>query len=198
MRYILYLNDDTLFLLDKFKDQIYKKKCNYIKKNEIQNPFKFYFEWNDFIKTNKIKIALFGYSLKVIVPTSLNEVQKEKYKEIFLDYFKKVEFIYLEDILPLEKDSAIFNINEDYLDFYYLSKNKNQSIQISKTLFKNEYKAIAFILNTIYSPKKLILYGNNENVPKLTAKINKDFKIQCTFQEDYNIYVLNVYKSEIH
>lgn len=194
IKYVLYINDDTIFLLDRKKEHIYRQQCKYLKEDEIQNEHKFYFEWHEFLRKNKIRVSLFGHKLHVLIKKEINQIQQEKLKDIFMDFFQKVNFCYVEEILPLSKNTAIFNINDNYIDYYYLKKNEPVSITINKNLFsKKDFKAITFVVNSLFRPEKIILFGNSSKIPNLTSKINKELKIQCTYQEEYNTYVLNEY-----
>lgn len=193
-RYIAFINDNYIYLLDNKKIKIYEKKFNNIKHDKIINEQSFYFEFNQFIHNSKIRIPIFGYKLKIIVNDNMDCIQREKYKEVFEDYFQKIEFINITEILALSKDIAAINVNKDYLDFYYLKNGENILIRGDKLLFNNnDLKLISHFINTIFNPKKIILFGNNSVIPKLTNKINKELNTTCTFQEKYTTYILNEY-----
>lgn len=194
-RYILYINDCYIYLLDNKTNKIIEKKCNHLKQDQITNEQGFYFEFSQFVRSNKIKIPIFGYKISVIINEDINEVQKNKYKEIFEDYFQKVDFIKITDILTIEKENAAMNLTKDYLDYYYLKKNENHVIRVNKEIFNNnDFKTISHVLNTIFTPQKIILFGSSNNIPKLTNKINKETGIQCAYQEEYTTYILNEYR----
>lgn len=192
VRFKAYINDNYIYLLDCKKNTICEGKFNYLKNDEIINERKFYFEFNQFIKKNKIKLSLFGYNIQIICNDNLNLVQKDKYKELFLDYFKKVEFIDITSFLDLERNAIAINITENYLDFYFSKKNEKQIIRIFKLIFNNnDYRLIIHFFNTIFTPKKIIIFGTSELIPKLTEKINKELRIKCSYQEEYSKYILN-------
>lgn len=194
VRYIAFINDNYIYLLDNKKQQIYEKKFNNIKQDKIVNEQNFYFEFNQFIRNSKIRIPIFGYKIKIIVNDNMDSMQKEKYKEVYEDYFQKIEFINITEILAISKDIAAINVNKDYLDFYYLKNGENILIRGDKLLFNNnDLKLIAHFINTIFTPKKIILFGNSNTIPKLTNKINKELNIDCTFQEKYTTYILDEY-----
>ncbi len=193
-RYICYINDNMLYLLDQRKNDLYETKCKYLKEDEIQDEQKFYFEWNEFIRKNKIKISLFGYKIKVITKKNMNGIQISKLKEILEDYFQKVTFLFLEDLLSLNKKEAMLNINTTYIEFIYLKKSEVQILRIPLYLFSGkEFKAISFVINSIFYPSKVILYGNNSKIPKLALQIHKELKIGATYSENYNTYILEKY-----
>lgn len=197
-RYVLYINDDILFLLDAKKQKITNKKFNYLKNNEIQSESKFYYEFNEFIRQNKVKVSFFGHNIVMIIEKKLNNIQKEKYQEILNDYFKKIKFIYLEELLSLEKNTSLVNINENYMQIYYLKKGKIETLCLEKKVFNNEWKAINYFLNSIFHAKKIIIFGNNMIIPKLSFKINKELNISCTYQEEYMTYILSLYQEKMH
>ena len=177
VRYKIFINDNCLYLLDDKSNKIYEEK--------------FYFSFNQFIRKNKIKIPIFGYKLQLIINDKVNQIQKNKYREIFLDYFRKIEFINIKNIISINRATSIINITDNYFDFYYYKKNDICVLRIDKLIFNNnEFKIIVHFLNSIFTPKKIILFGNSDNIPKLALKINKELGIQCTYQEEYSKYIL--------
>ncbi len=198
-RYSIFINDDCLYLLDNKNNKIYEEILSNLSQDEIINEEKFYFSFNSFIRKNKIKIPLFGHKLQFIINDKLNPIQKNKYKEIFLDYFRKVDFININEILSLSRSTILVNITNNYIDFYYYKKNTISLLRIDKNIFNNnEFKVIIHFLNTIFNPKKIILFGTNEIIPKLTQKINKEIGIQCTYQEEYSKYILTEIQKKIN
>lgn len=195
-RYIAFINDNYINLLDTKKDLIYQQNFNNLKKDEIINESKFYSELNQFIKKNKIKIPILGHKIKLIVNNSLSYLQKNIYKEIFEDYFQCIEFININESIKLNKNTAIINITENYIDFYYMKKSEIKHLRSEYIIFNNnEYKTITHIINTIFKPQKIIVFGTSELIPNLTRRINKELFIECTYPEDYNNYILNKYKN---
>lgn len=197
VRYIAYINDNSIKLLDSKKDFVYQQNFKSLKKDEITNESKFCFEFNSFIRKNKIKIPIFGHKLKLIISDFVSHLQKNIYKEILEDYFQRIECINIKEVLPLDKATAAMNITENYIDFYYLKKNEIQCLRIEYIIFNNnEYKTITHIINTIFRPQKIILFGTSKLIPKLTTRINKELDVESTYQEDYNNYILNEYIKE--
>lgn len=196
-RYIAYLNDDNIYLLDAKKDKIYEKKFASLKQDQIINEQKFYFELNQFLFSNKIKIPIFGYKIKLIINDNLNNLQKKTYKEIFEDYFQKVDFINITEILPIDKNRMVVNITKDYLDFFFIKKQEKNILRINIIVFNNNtFKTIMHVLNTIYMTPKIMLIGYNNQIPTLATKINKELGIHCTYQEKSAIFALNEYKTQ--
>ncbi len=191
VRYKIFINDNCLYLLDDKSNKIYEEKFDELSQDEITNEQKFYFSFNQFIRKNKIKIPIFGYKLQLIINDKVNQIQKNKYREIFLDYFRKIEFINIKNIISINRATSIINITDNYFDFYYYKKNDICVLRIDKLIFNNnEFKIIVHFLNSIFTPKKIILFGNSDNIPKLALKINKELGIQCTYQEEYSKYIL--------
>lgn len=189
-KYTIYIIDNNVYFFDNKNNELYEQKFNYLKKDEILDEQKFYFELNQFIRKNKINISLFGDRVKFIISDHLSELQKSKYKEILEEYFKKVEFIKLSSLLSLNNNSLIINITEDYLDFYY-KKDEKQYIRVEKILFNNNnFKMILHITKNIFVPKKIILFGFYKEIPNLTEKINKELGINCIYQENYIEYII--------
>ena len=192
-RYILYINDNVLFLYDYKKKKLYKKECNYLEKNQIINN-KFYFEFHEFIRKNKIKISLWGYKLKFIIPDNLSNLQKNKYKEILEDYFKKVNIINQTKLFSINKNKSIINVNKSYIEYYYLKKGKIYCQNVNIDLFNdNVLKSITFLIKTLFKPEKILLYGNNKDIPLVATKLNKEFNIFCTYEEQFDSYILNIF-----
>lgn len=199
-RYIAFINDNSINLLDLKNDFVYQQNFQNLKKDEITNESKFYFELNSFIRKNKIKIPILGHKLKLILSDSVSHLQKNIYKEIFEDYFQCIECIDIKELINLSKNTGIINITENYVDFYYLKKGEIKYLRNEYVIFNNnEYRTIAHIINTIFTPQKIIVFGTSKLIPKLTARINKELGIECTYPEDYNNYILNEYiKTKAH
>ena len=196
VKYVAFVNDNFINLLDIKKDCIYQQKFNYLKQDEIIDESKFYFEFNSFIRKNKIKISLFGHKLILII-NNINHLQLKTFNAIFKDYFSKIEYKNINEFLILNKTTAIINILETYIDYYYIKKNEIQSIRINKNIFNNnEFKIINHLVNMIFNPKKIVIFGTDKIIPKITKKINKELNIECTYPEDYNNYILNEYKKK--
>lgn len=196
IRYVIYINDNILSLLDIKTNIIKKEEFKSLKKDEIINEQKFYFELDKFIRKNKIKIAILGYKLKLIINNNLTELQKEKYKEILKNYFKTVEFIEINNIFNLNKNTAILNVNYDYTDYFYMKKNQFNIIRVNKNIFNNnDLKIINHLLSSIFKPKKLIFFGNNNSIPKLARSLNKESSLLTSYSENYTDYVLNIYQN---
>lgn len=195
IRYVIYINDNILSLLDIKTNIIKKEEFKSLKKDEIINEQKFYFELDKFIRKNKIKIAILGYKLKLIINNNLTEFQKEKYKEILKNYFKTVEYIEINNIFKLNKNTAILNITHDYIDYFYIKKNEFSIIRVNKNIFNNnDLKIINHLLSSIFKPKKLIFYGNNNSIPKLARSLNKELSLSTSYSENYTDYVLNLFQ----
>lgn len=195
IRYIAYINDTYIYLLDNKKEKIYEKEFKNLKEDQILDEQKFYFELNQFLFSNKIRIPIFGYKLKIIINDNLNNLQKNKFKEIFEDYFQKVDFMNMTEILLMEKNKMIINITETYLDFYFIKKQEKKSLRINKIIFNNNtFNTITHVLNTIYLTPKITLIGYSDEIPKLAIKINKELGVNCTYQENSAIFSLNEYK----
>jgi len=197
-RYVIYINDNILSILDIKNKCIKKAVFKSLKEDEIIDEQKFCFELNNFIRKNKIKIAILGYKLKLIINDNLTKFQKSKYKEILNDYFKTIEFIEIERVFKLNKNESILNINNDYIDYFFIKKNQFNIIRVNKSIFNNnDSKIINHLLNVIFKPEKIIFYGNSNNIPKLSRNLNKKSNLSTTYSENYNDYVLCLYKNYI-
>ena len=108
IRYKLFINDNQMYLLDTKKNKKYEKVFINLKKDEITDEQKFYFELNQFIRKSKIKIPLFGYKVLFYINDNINDIQKNKFKEFLEDYFQKVIFLKFSNQLPLNKNTVIY------------------------------------------------------------------------------------------
>ncbi len=191
IRYKLFINDNQMYLLDTKKNKKYEKVFINLKKDEITDEQKFYFELNQFIRKSKIKIPLFGYKVLFYINDNINDIQKNKFKEFLEDYFQKVIFLKLSNQLPLNKNTVILNVTENYIDIFGIKKSEKYVLRIENVIFNNNpFNTIKHIIQTLIKPKKIILFGTNNKIPKLTDKINKELNINSYYYEDYTNYFL--------
>lgn len=193
--YAINVCDTILLLLDKEKNKIYTKDCKSLKEDKIINSNLFVDEFNEFLKQNHIHISLLGWNLTIIINENENPIIIEKYKEILTDYFKNIKIKNIEEILDFENDNGYLNITKNYVDYYYIKKNKIQKLRVNPSLFNDNYqKMINHLLTTIYKPKKMTFFGTHEDVSKLSENINKSFGINITFPEYPTNYILEEYR----
>jgi hypothetical protein len=188
IRYVIYLNDNILYLLNIKRKTIYEQQFVNLSQDEIINEQKFFFEFNKFIRTNKIKISLFGYNVAFIKTRYMLEPSLNKYQEILSEYFKKIQIIDILEILNLSKNKTILNITDNHIDFFY----KEKQLRINKEVFNNDnIKIIKHFINNIYHSKELLFYGNLPSLPNLVKDVNKQLNIHSIYKEDYKTYILD-------
>lgn len=196
VHYVLYICDDEIFFLNVAKDKIMKETFKSLKEDQIINSNLFIEEFSKFIKKNHIKMTLFGENICVIKNKNINNVVLEKYQEVLKEYYNKIEFKDLENILKIDKETSFININKHYIDYYYKKQNENISLRIHLDIFNgNLKKTLCHIITNIYKPKKMIVFGKEENIPKIAENINHDYNIMTTFPEFHYNYILEEYKN---
>ncbi len=195
IHYAIYICDNEIFFLDVLKEKIVKDKFKSLKEEQIQNSKLFVDEFSKFLKQNHIRISLFGDKICFIKNKSINPVILEKYEEVWQEYFHKIEYKDLDNILKIEKENGYLNITEHYLDYYFLKREEHQFLRIPLSLFNNNLrKAMHHIFTTIYKPKKLMVFGNVDNISKIAEEIRNNYNINTTFPEVYYQYVFEEYK----
>lgn len=195
VHYAMYLCDDEIFFLDIKKDKVKKEKFKSIKGEQIEDSDLFTKEFNKFVKQNHIEISLFGGNLCFIKNKNINVIVLEKYEEILKEYFKKIEFKDLSEILKIENDTGFFCITLNYIDFYYMKRNENHFIRVPLLLFNNHLKkTIHHIITNIYKSQKIMVFGNQENISKIAENIHNDYNIKTTFPEVHYHYIFEEYR----
>ncbi len=195
IHYALYICDDELFFLDIAKDKIYKEKFKSLKEDNIVNSAKFINEFSKFLKKNHIKTTLFGENISFIKNKQINPVILEKYEEILKEYFHKIEYINLEELLRIDKDMAYLHITKNYIDYYFMKKNQINSLRIDLEIFNQQLnKAIHHSITTIYKPKKMMVFGNQDNNSQIAESIKQNYNITTTFPEIHYHYIFEEYK----
>lgn len=195
IQYVLYLCDDEIFLLDVSKDKIAKEKFKSIKEEQIINSSLFTDEINDFFKKNRIKTTLFGENICFIKNRFINPVVLEKYEEILKDYFHKIEYKNLDDILKIEKNMSFLLITKSYIEYFFIKNNEKKNEKIHLSIFNyNTTKAIQHIMTFMYKPKKLMVFGNIESISNIAQAINHDYNIITTFPEIHYEFIIQEYK----
>lgn len=191
------INDNEFLLWDIKKNKIFNKRFKSLKKDQIINIPLFSKELSHFFREFHIHLSLFGYKLIFIKPLALNVVLLEKYLEIFNDYFRKIEVVNIEEILKIDKNISYLNINHHYLDYYYLKKNKLETLRVNKNLFNNNtLKTIKYLFTAIFKSKRMIVFGNDENIPSVVEELNHNYNIIATFPEFHHKYILEEYKKK--
>jgi hypothetical protein len=189
IRYIIYINNNKIYLFDKKTNKLYKENFESLQNDEITNYTKFNFEFNKFIKTNHIKISIFGYRISFIKNIRLSNLQINIYKNILNNYFKNINFIDIENLLKTTKNTVIANITSNYIDYYY----QKEMLRIDNKIFNmDEINIFNYLINEIYKPKKIILIGNKENISKICNKLNQKYKIKCFYAENFETYIIDL------
>jgi hypothetical protein len=188
IRYIIYVNNDMLYLKDRKTTKIFKEKFISIKNNEIIDYQKFLFEISKFIKQNHIKISIFGYKLIFIKNNNLSKLQVKTYKNVLDNYFKKISFIDVNSILNINKKIVIANITEHYIDFYY----SKELIRINKILYLREEEIFKYFIDNIYNPQKFIIIGNDKNIKTICDTLSKNLKTNTYYTENYETYIIDL------
>lgn len=187
--------DNHLLLYNKKKNKIIEKECKSLKEDQITNANLFIEEFNLLLKQNHIRIPLFGWNACFIKNKNQNPVMTEKYIEIFSDYFRKIKIQNIEDLLNFEKDTGFLNITNNYIDYYFMKKNKVKELRINPEIFNNNYsKSISYLLTSIYKPEKITVFGTLSDISKFAETINKNYGISVTFPEKHTEYILEEYK----
>lgn len=195
IHYVIYICDNEIFFLDKLKDKVEQEKFKSLKEEQIINSELFIDEFSNFLKQKHIKISLFGDNICFIKNENINPIVLEKYDEVLKEYFHKIEYKDLSEILKIEKENGFLNITEHYLDYYFMKKNERMFLRVPLSLFNHHLnKAIHHILTTIYKPKKLMVFGNLENNSKIAEDIQRDYNISTTFPEVHYHYIFEEYK----
>lgn len=194
VHYVLYICDDEIFFLNVAKDKIMKEKFKSIQEDQMINIQLFIDEFNTFLKKNNIKTSIFGENICIIKNRNINPVVLAKYNECLKEYFHKIEYINLEDLLKIDKDIGFLHITNNYIDYYFMKNNEKNVIRVNLQLFSNQKKAIHHIITTIYKPKKLIVFGGLENISKIAENISHDYNITTTFPEVHYNYIFEEYR----
>lgn len=195
IHYVIYICDNEIFFLDKLKEKVEQEKFKSLKEEQIINSELFIDEFSNFLKQKHIKISLFGDNICFIKNENINPIVLEKYDEVLKEYFHKIEYKDLSEILKIEKENGFLNITEHYLDYYFMKKNERMFLRVPLSLFNHHLnKAIHHILTTIYKPKKLMVFGNLENNSKIAEDIQRDYNISTTFPEVHYHYIFEEYK----
>ncbi len=195
--YTLFINDDTLFFLNNKKNKIYSQKMSCLKEEEITNSEEFSKEFAKFLIKNHIRTSLFGKNIYFLKSEYLNPIMQEKYLSILNDYFKKIALKDLTTILKITNQTSYLNINDNYIDYYYLKKNTITCLRIPLYIFNNNIlKTINHFFTNFYKPKKLILFGNKENIASIAKNIFKNYNIPTTFSEFPENYILEEFKEK--
>lgn len=193
--FIINICDSNFLLYDTTKEELISKDFKSLKEDQIINSDLFREEINQLLKQNHIHIPLFGWNLVFLKSKNQNSIMTEKYKEIFSDYFRKIKEVNIEEIIDFEKDTGFLNLTDNYIDYYFLKKNKIKAIRIHPDLFNDNYnKAITYIITNIYKPEKMIIFGTLIDISKYAENINKNYGISVTFPEYPSHFIIEEYK----
>lgn len=194
IKYVLYICDNEIFFWNVVKDKIEKGTFKSIKEEQIIDSYLFIEEFHKFLNRNHIRTTLFGENISMIKNKNINPVVLEKYEECFKEYFHKIEYVDLEDLLKMDKDMSYLRITKNYIDYYFMKNNKKQGLRVPLQLFSSQNKVIHHLLTTIYKPKKLMVFGNGENNAKIAENISHDYNIMTTFPEVHYNYIFEEYR----
>lgn len=186
---------DNEFFLQKENGQVLKETFKSLEREEIIDSSLFKEEFSKFLEKHSVRISLFGKNIVFIKSKNLSPLAQEKYKEIFNDYFRRIEFIDLEDLFQIDNENGVLFLTQHYFDYYYRKKNKKEQIRVDLKLFNDSYmKAIQHVMNNLYKPKNLIVLGPIENIAFITDEIHKKYAIDTTFPETYYTFIFEEYK----
>ena len=187
IQYIISIFDNKVYVYDQKKDKVYKSVFKSLKQELIIELF--IEEWNRFMKTNSMKVTLFGLNILFIKNENIPSLILNTYKEIWKEYFHKIELIDIKDIVNMEKEKAYLFIHKDYIDYYFSKKQEKYCYRIYLNVFQNQVeKAIRHIYMNLYKPKRLMVLGE-DNISKIAEEIHKTYKIDTTFPEKYYYYL---------
>lgn len=193
--FVINICDNCLLLYDQNKEEIMKKSFKSLKEDQIINCDLFIEEFNKLLKQYHIRIPLFGWNACFIKSKNQNPIITEKFIEILSNYFRKIKIKNIEDIIELEKNTGFLNISDNYIDYYFLKKNKTKVLRIPPEIFNENYnKAIAYLLTSIYKPEKMTVFGTQTDISKYAESINKNYNISVNFPEYHEQFILEEYK----
>ncbi len=195
IHFVIYICNKELLLLDVEKNKIINKTCKSLEEDQIINGSLFIDEFNQILKENHIKLPLFGWKGCFIVNKQINNTIKEKYQEILSDYFSTIEFKNINEIINTENDRGYINITEKYVDYYFTKKNKFHALRIDLEVFNGSIsKIIRHLITQIYKAKKLVVFGNYADIPKIADEIIKNYNIETKFPELPSRFLLEEYR----
>lgn len=190
LRYSIYFSNNEIYLFDYKKNQIFSALFSSLHNDEIINKQEFNKEFTRFLNKNKLPLSLFGSHIQIITNYHYNDFYQEIITQIFLEYFKTIIFTPVTEFLNISSKNAYLNITTDYLDYHYY-KEELRYVRIPLNLFNyNIKKTYNFLLTNFYRPKKIYIFGNNPEIPKISDKLSKEQDILVIFVENYQTYVI--------
>lgn len=195
IHFVINICDNELLLLDTKQKKIVSKKFQSIDKEQIVDKMLFYDELNRLLKEHHIRIPLFGWNGCFISSQKITNIIKEKYQEILSEYFTKIKFKTIEDVVNTKNDIAYIKIVDTYIEYYFSKKGVFYSLYVDLQIFnKNIKKTINHLLTQIYKPKKIIVFGNYKDIPKIAEEILHTYNIDTKFPELPTHFILEEYK----
>ncbi len=190
LRYSIYFSNNEINIFDYKKNQICSDFFLSLKNDKIINKNEFIKEFTKFLNKNKLPLSLFGSNIQIITNYNYSDLYQETIQNIFFEFFKTIKFTPVTEFLKVSPKVSYLNITTDYLDYHYYQGDLKY-IRLPLYLFNNNIKkAYNFLLSNFYRPKKVYIFGNNPEIPKISDKLSKEQDILVIFVENYQTYVI--------
>lgn len=189
----MYLVDDEAKILVEKENAIINcpVSSKVLKKGKIIHCPKFIKELKSFLKEYKVIKRFQKNILMVVTPPDFNQIDKEILRLCFEELpFQELKLIKEINLYQLKKNSLWINLNKDYAFLTNLTKNKKETrIWDTQNLF-SILDQIDKIIECNPNIKKIILIGNNLEIPTLTTKLENKYNKLILYYENFQDYIL--------
>ncbi len=189
----MYLVDDEIKLFLEKENILlnYVLSPKILKNGKVIHYPKFMKEFKNNIKKDRI-IKYFNKNILIwIVPPNFYQTDKEIIRLCFDELpFQELKIIKETNLYQWQKNLLWINLNKNYAFLSYTIKTKKEIRTWEEQNLFSIYEQIDKIIKNNPNIKKIIIIGNNLDIPEITTKLEKKYNKITLYYENYQEFII--------
>lgn len=189
----MYLVDDEIKLFLEKENILlnYVLSPKILKNGKVIHYPKFMKEFKNNIKKDRITKYFNKNILIWIVPPNFYQTDKEIIRLCFDELpFQELKIIKETNLYQWQKNLLWINLNKNYAFLSYTIKTKKEIRTWEEQNLFSIYEQIDKIIKNNPNIKKIIIIGNNLDIPEITTKLEKKYNKITLYYENYQEFII--------
>ena len=189
----MYLVDDEMKLFLEKENILlnYVLSPKILKNGKVIHYPKFMKEFKNNIKKDRITKYFNKNILIWIVPPNFYQTDKEIIRLCFDELpFQELKIIKETNLYQWQKNLLWINLNKNYEFLSYTIKTKKEIRTWEEQNLFSIYEQIDKIIKNNPNIKKIIIIGNNLDIPEITTKLEKKYNKITLYYENYQEFII--------
>lgn len=189
----MYLVDDEMKLFLEKENILlnYVLSPKILKNGKVIHYPKFMKEFKNNIKKDRITKYFNKNILIWIVPPNFYQTDKEIIRLCFDELpFQELKIIKETNLYQWQKNLLWINLNKNYAFLSYTIKTKKEIRTWEEQNLFSIYEQIDKIIKNNPNIKKIIIIGNNLDIPEITTKLEKKYNKITLYYENYQEFII--------